>query len=277
MAAPRLGETYCYWNFDDGAAGTEANILTNSVYTNPYVDILHGVAGTTSGSGPGGVKPQFTNYLPSSTEMLVRDGVTGAIVNSNSTSLYFRNAGTGATPNFQTGSIVTAADPNIPEFFPTNFTVEAFVKADRAAQWALIIGKRRSNGGDYSWSIGVESDGDFRCRFDTTDPVTTTNHNPNQVFRSYQPIYDGSWHHVAMSYHYPTKTCKLYIDYELKRTATTTYPMYIDTGVIQIGGGDRNFDGWIDEMRITKRVLAPTEFLYLERPPAPLGTVILIR
>ena len=54
-----------------------------------------------------------------------------------------------------------------------------------------------------------------------------------------------------------------------KKQLTTTYPMYLDNGSIQIGADDNNFDGLIDEVRITKRVLVPSEFLYLEEPPNP--------
>lgn len=44
-----------------------------------------------------------------------------------------------------------------------------------------------------------------------------------------------------------------------------------DDGDFQIGAGDQAFDGWIDEVRLTDRVLAPAEFLYT----VPLaGTVI---
>ena len=51
----------------------------------------------------------------------------------------------------------------------------------------------------------------------------------------------------------------------------TVNPMIFDSGDIKIGNGDQAFDGWIDEVRLTDRVLAPTEFLYT----VPLaGTVI---
>jgi hypothetical protein len=268
------GDTYCYWNFD-GTEGTEADIQTNQVFANPYINIMHGTAGTT---GTAGVKPQFTNFLPAATQMIVKDGATGETVNSNSTSLFFLCSDTNDIPYSSIGSVVTVTAPYMPAF-PSNFTAEAFVKADRNAKWPQIIGKKRSGGGTYSWSLGVEPTGNLRCRFDTTDPVTFTNHVGNQVFNSGVSIYDGEWHHIALSYDYPTKTAKLYVDHVLKTTGVTTYPMYLDTGSIQIGAGDEAFDGWIDEVRITKRVLEPSEFLYLTDPPPPLypaGTIIIV-
>ena len=91
---------YLYLAFDDGVVGTEANILTNSTSMGP---IVNGIAGTT---GTSSTKPQFTNCLPSSTFMIVRDGVMGEVVNSNSTSLYFRNSATTEIPLSGSGGIV---------------------------------------------------------------------------------------------------------------------------------------------------------------------------
>ncbi len=269
------GDTYCYWNFDDGIPGTYADVLTNQVFTNPYINMLHGKAAVL---GAGGVKPLFTNDLPSATKIMVKDGATGETVNSNTTALFFRNSDTSATPSNKSGSVVNVTGPYVPDF-PTNFTVEAFTRADRAAQWPQIIGKNRSNGGTFSWSLGCEPTGIFRCRFDTTSLTNSTVHKFNQVIQSGVNIYDGEWHHLAMTYHYPTKTARLYVDYALKATQVTTYPMYLDSGSIVIGAGDNNYDGAIDEVRITKRILEPSEFLYLADPPPPLypaGTIIIV-
>jgi hypothetical protein len=274
LMAPE-GETYAYWSFDDGAPGTYADILTNSFFVTPTINPRHGTAGIL---GAGGVKPQFTNDLPSAAKMMVRDGATGETVNSNTAALFFRNSDTSATPLSKLGSVVNVIGPYVPEF-PTNFTVECFTKADRAAQWPQIIGKNRSNGGTFSWSLGCQPNGTFRCRFDTTSLTNSTVHHVNQVIQSGVNIYDGQWHHLAMTYHYPTKTARLYVDYELRATQVTTYPMYLDNGNIVIGAGDNNYDGAIDEVRITKRVLQPDEFLYLDSPPPPLypvGTLILV-
>lgn len=278
LMAPRpVSDTYCYWDFD-GPAGTYADILTNRVYTNPFINLMHGTAGT---SGTGAIKPMFTNELPSTVQTFIRDGIDGELIKSNSTALFFRNSDTNTVPLSKIGGIVRITKPFVPEF-PTNFTVEAFVKADRAAKWPQIIGKRRSNGGDFSWSLGVDPpSNEYRCRFDTNpEPGTSNPPGFNQVLRSGVMIYDGNWHHIAMSYYTPTKTIKLYVDHKLKATAVTVFPMYLDDGGIEIGAGDQAFDGAIDEVRITKRVLEPEEFLYLADPPPPLyplGTIFIVR
>lgn len=275
MIAPPVGDTYCYWGFD-GVVDTYADKLTNRVFANPFVELMHGTAGTL---GEGGVKPMFISELPSSTKTFIQDGIDGELINSNSTALFFRNSASGPAPNSGQGSVVGITGPFVPDF-PTNLTVEAFIKADRSAQWPQIIGKKRSNGGDFSWSLGVEPNGMYRCRFDTTNPADPNDHDPNRVFYSGVNVYDGGWHHVAMTYHTPTKTVKLYVDYELRETGTTPFPMYLDDGIIQIGAGDQAFDGAIDEVRITKRVLQPSEFLYLALPPPPIHpprTILLVQ
>jgi len=274
MAAPDR-DTYAYWSFDDGAPGTYADALTNRFFSTPSINTLHGKSGFL---GAGGVKPLFTNDLPSVTKIMVRDGATGETVNSNTAALFFRNSESGATPSNKSGSVVTVTGPYVPAF-PTNFTVEAFTRADRAAKWPQIIGKNRSNGGSFSWSLGCEVNGTFRCRIDSTSITNSTVHRDNQVFNSGISLYDGEWHHIAMTYHYPTRTAKLYVDYVLRITGVTAYEMYFDNGNILIGAGDNNYDGAIDEVRITKRVLEPSEFLYLTDPPPPIypaGTIIIV-
>jgi len=67
---------------------------------------------------------------------------------------------------------------------------------------------------------------------------------------------------VALTYHYPTKTVRLFKDYVKVLESTTVNPVWLDSGSIQIGAGDRAFDGWIDEVRLTDRTLEPDEFLY---------------
>ena len=67
---------------------------------------------------------------------------------------------------------------------------------------------------------------------------------------------------MALTYHYPTKTVRLFKDYVKVLESTTVNPVWLDSGSIQIGAGDRAFDGWIDEVRLTDRTLEPDEFLY---------------
>ena len=77
---------------------------------------------------------------------------------------------------------------------------------------------------------------------------------------------DGKWHHVACVVDGTAQTISFYFDYQLARTATGTLP---NVGAISSSmffgakenGGGQFFDGWMDDIRVTRRALTPDEFL----------------
>ena len=244
--------TVGYWSFDDGTPGAGAGSLSNSFYA-PF---MHGTAAAASG----GAKPVFSGDTPPGATRRISDGTNGPIVNANNTaSLRFVNAGLPATTNSVSGGQVTVT--GAPLFAQaTNFTAEAFVRADRHAGYPQIIGKARRVTGGLSWSMGLNQAGTFRARFDTQVPPSIAGYN--QVFESTGKAEDGKWHHVALSYDSSTRTARLYLDYVKVMERPTLNPLALDDGNIVIGNGDKAFDGWIDEVRLTGRVLTPAEFLY---------------
>lgn len=239
-----------YWMFEDGPAGTPAATLTNTF----YAPMLYGTAGTTGGAT---VKPAFSSERPFATTPRISDGLGGPILNLNAGSLLFVNAGLPDNPNSPSGGVVTVSGSVLPQSM-TNFTAEAFVRVNRHVNFPQIIGKSRSGG--TAWSLAINSSGNLRARFDTQIPPDNTGNN--QSFEFSAKIEDGQWHHVALTYHYPTKTVRLFKDYVKVLESTTVNPVWLDSGSIQIGAGDRAFDGWIDEVRLTDRTLEPDEFLY---------------
>ncbi len=249
MTVSEPSSTRGYWTFDDGAAGTTAGTLTNTF----YAPLMHGTAGTT-----GGAKPTFSAERPPATTARISDGKSGPVVNLNSGSLLFVNAGLPASSNSLAGGVVTLPGSTFASQM-TNFTAEAFVKVNRHVLYPQIIGKSRASG--LSWSLALNPSGNLRARFDTQNLPDITTGN-NQSFDSSAFLEDGKWHHVALTYDYPTKTVRMYKDYVMVLEGATTNPLYTDSGNFQIGAGDMAFDGWIDEVRLTDRVLAPGAFLY---------------
>ena len=78
---------------------------------------------------------------------------------------------------------------------------------------------------------------------------------------------DGNWHHVACVVNGTAQTNNIcfYIDYRLDKAFTGTLPN-VGTGNSMFfgakeNGGGQFFDGWIDDIRVTRRALAPAEFL----------------
>lgn len=250
MATNEPSVTAGYWPFEDGATGTSAGTATNAFYA-PF---LHGYATGVYG----GAKPVFSAATPPNTTPRVSDGTNGPVVNViNSGSLRFVNAGLPADNSSKAGGQITVSGYLLPVL--TNFTAEAFVKTDRHVNFAQIVGKSRRGTGGLSWSMGVNDAGKLRARFDSQLPPATSGFN--QTMESPAFVEDGMWHHVALTFESSTRKASLYLDYKKVHETVITNPIQLDDGDVTVGNGDRAFDGWIDELRITGQVLSPDKFL----------------
>ncbi|MBQ3806849.1 MAG: laminin G domain-containing protein [Kiritimatiellae bacterium] len=83
---------------------------------------------------------------------------------------------------------------------------------------------------------------------------------------------DGKWHHVAVVVDASEQSMSFYFDYALAKTRTGTLPT-IGTGssfffAAKDTGNGQWFDGWMDDIRVTRRALTPNEFLTTH----PVGT-----
>ena len=78
---------------------------------------------------------------------------------------------------------------------------------------------------------------------------------------------DGKWHHVACVVDGTAQTNNIcfYLDYRLDKAFTGTLPNVGTGNSLFFGakenGGGQFFDGWLDDIRVTRRALAPAEFL----------------
>ena len=145
-----------------------------------------------------------------------------------------------------------------------NFTVECFAKAANDAgqvrRTILKIGPTSDFipahfvTGDSGNSHKVE----FCCNLNASHDWTSLGKSPTNFD-------DGQWHHLALVSDATNKTIRVYYDYVLVATKSNAYlPVPRNYGLF-IGTKERGegqyFDGWIDDVRITKRALGPTEFL----------------
>lgn len=249
-----------YYSFDDRPPGVTATTLVCAA-NSPAMD------GLTATSAQ---RPTFSADIPPDSTDQISQGYRGTVVNRHNTSaLLMLNTGLPANTNSATGGQIV-----IPGFLhPSNFTVEVFFKINRRVNYPLLVGKVRT-GSSPSWSLSVaDSIDQVRCRFDTYPTnwdlgAHTYAENAavgyNQGIGTGVLVNDGKWHHAAFSYVTATKTVKIYVDHVLKKTATTINPIVYTDGDILMGtgAGERAFDGWVDEMRITPRILEPDEFLY---------------
>ena len=251
MTADSHSDVLGYWTFDDSQiAGSAAGTLTNT-YCFP---LMNGTA-----SAAGGSAPVFSPETPAVETSRITCGTNGPIVNAdNSMSLRFTNAGLPGNTNSTAGGLVSIPGSGIAQS-ASDLTVEAFIKVAGHVNYAQIAGKMRSATGGVSWSLGVNSSGNFRARIDSQVPPSTVGFN--QCLESPATVEDGKWHHVAMTYDASSLNVSLYVDHRKVYEKVLTGPIVLDSGDIRIGSGDRAFDGWIDEMLITDRVLSPDEFL----------------
>ena len=140
----------------------------------------------------------------------------------------------------------------------------------------------------FAWQLCAIMDGDNRFRVDA-NAYFPAGHTLKTVLHcngtaSYRPepnlLKDDKWHHIALVYDDSTYTFRLYIDYKLKDEQTFDEPFAPannDNCHIWIGAGGNvnlsSFEGWIDEVRYTRKALSPTQFIsYCSNP----GTTIVV-
>ena len=83
---------------------------------------------------------------------------------------------------------------------------------------------------------------------------------------------DQKWHHIAVVVDGTEGSISFYVDYVLDHKATGTLPEIVHGNSLFVGskqnGEGQWYDGWIDDIRVMRRALAPSEFLTTR----PVGT-----
>lgn len=185
-------------------------------------------------------------------------------------------------------------DPEIKVTAP-DFTVEAFVKPDETASYAALVADWDETDDQRAWALVLCAGNGLR--FDVMPDGKF--HPANALTTSARLLRAGSWYHVAAVSQ--GNVSRVYVNGRLgaeKQRGVAgifkpTRRSSPETGTpssaartpepasgIQIGnavcfaGKPRPFAGWIDEVRITPRALAPSEFLKTRDPlPEPKGPV----
>ncbi len=134
-------------------------------------------------------------------------------------------------------------------------TVSAWIKSDGLVDsYASVVTKgvqawrliRNNNSSSISFHFNSAFSGEFQANGGTS-------------------VVDGQWHHLAGVY--DGSTVRLYVDGQLDASInagpvrTTSDPVYIGSRVGRLT--DRNWNGWIDEVRIYDTALSEANILYL--------------
>ena len=175
---------------------------------------------------------------------------------------------------------------------PDSWTMEAFVKPEYDSQdKCLLFGKSAVNNQhdtlkpfpEFCWMLTRDMNGKLKLFWteQAADPdyqytSSSTDYYKNAVTDT-EVLKDHSWHHVALSYDKPTKTFKLYVNYQLVLTQATSGLELFDSVhgyYFSRIAASNGFEGWMDEIRFSNKALLPNEMVQLVGSP---GFILYLR
>ena len=208
--------------------------------------------------------PIYTNAFPSAWSLY--DPVSGASF-TNETAFAFRNGDQTAAGSF-------AYVENDAALHLSSFTVEFFVKFpagysgvyNALAVMPAFMPCRNAD----AWGVRVTGTTTLQARFtppqEEIAPNSTLTGNV-EMSATIGNLFDGLWHHVALTFDDSSKTAKLYYDYELKFTKVLTFtPWYTDNPDCRLSLGasvetQQNSVCDMDEFRLSDTALPVDQFL----------------
>ncbi len=134
----------------------------------------------------------------------------------------------------------------------TAFTVEAFVKRTGAdASFAGVVVKRNVVGNSPTYGLV----------FGSADGIRASAHvaSPGTIGTATSPLALNTWYHVAAVY--DGAALALYVNGDLKSSVPGSGSVQVSTQPVQLGTFGADFQGQIDEVRISNVALAPAQFL----------------
>lgn len=152
--------------------------------------------------------------------------------------------------------------PSEDVFAESSFTVEMFVKTSTFDTYTHLFKRRLDNNinGNQIWIGGLRTAN--QVKFELIN-------GPSSITDTTGTIKNGAWHHIAVVYDKDSRSLSYYRDWELIQTSTKASAVSVTsvtTRPIEIGGSpltgtNAKFNGFIDEVRITKCALSVKEFL----------------
>ena len=236
------GDTMYYLPFDAGAedwfstTAPPINAATNKVGTitvEKYATPVEGASVTNDVPGDG-----------------IRNGIYAPDRFTNGGSTHLPVSDVGA----HNGVSILLTDPNH-LVTASNFTFEAFVKTDRQAT--------APTDSIYSDSFAVFQAGYMKVLMNGYNKQLLFRYNgTNMTDRYVGRIDDGLWHHLAYVYDAAAEKMTGYVDYKQVTTAVVGPGGHaINIRISGESAGYQTLPGCVDEVRITRRALSPTEFL----------------
>ena len=274
-----VGRTLAHVKFDDGTVNADPDgaTMTNGMNVAARAG---GAAATPSDDVPGAI---------------IRDGENGEILtkhNTKSLSLSGSTVTWGSDgDNYQDTYFIRRTLSGEKR---TAWTVEFWVKPNGAqSQWGRIISATANldMGNWYPYALTFYTANRLSLRSLAAPGGAVTGYDPQGSridFDIDKDICDGKWHHIAFTFAPkaadPTKSeVKFYIDYGDTYSKTYTQRadkeeilvVHPDRLIMSMGNGSSyDYNGLIDELRISDGALEPSQFLRAERAP---GLLIIFR
>ena len=282
-------ETVFHWSFD-GENGTDAGTLASPLSADPRIGqyIERRAPRTGSGyvrtytDGDTVVSPSYTNEIPLARRFVVKSGGREVAVSTNAIHLAVGG-------NF-TGTGLRVSGTNYYPLVSGSWTIEGWFKMDYAAWKGKVVDAELNNKqatlfglnygnqwtqSDFALALFHQSDG-FKLKLTAHDQVEDVSGvSLGTKFR------DNAWHHAAVVYDDLTHVMTAYVDGQpilvnplskaFEPRTSEPYREYL----VGWGTARQAFEGLVDEVRLVRRALQPSEFISFARPPS--GMVLLFR
>ena len=238
------GKTLVWTSFDNTLESSTSAALAN---------------GVAMAAQAGGTVPSY-EAIPDGSLMRIEDGSGNVLRQGNLAAL-----------SFSTGVVKYTDNLLLPLL--KDLTVEFLVKADPQTTYAGIVRCNfdRNSAVDPVWALSAGESGSgtmlrVRCMISDGDSLNEYGINEDTGVVAF----DGRWHHIALTLHQDggQATASLYKDYEATPSWTKTVSGSFCYGLgyapIWIGTSSSTtafFNGQIDELRVSRGILTPDEFL----------------
>lgn len=245
------------------------------------------VAGVNAAARDGGAAATFSGDVPGA---IIRDGENGEIItkeNTKSLSLSGSKVTWGSpSDSYQDTYYIRRTLTGVKR---TSWTVELFMKPDSdTPNWGRLLTATANNemNNYYPFALTITDGRKLSLRsMPTPGGAEEGSGGDNRIDWDLNGvnILDGDWHHVALTFAPseadPEKSeVKFYVDYGSTYSGTRTAKIliaYPERLIMHMGdGGSVDYNGLIDELRISDGALEPSQFLRAEHAP---GFSIIIR
>ena len=246
---PVDADTLVYLPLGDTASWFATQVPLTTGIWNPPLNGAPTAAWNPLGWNTTGVDANKSYGVPAVADEAHGAAVRGGCLDTNAledVKSYTFSSGTVSGNNI--GHIIELPKTDLASLYGGDFTFEWFFKTSYQSNQAMLVnpwtkvmingGKMHPRVGDYNYGSGTGSA---------------------------SGLYDGQWHHCALVYRHDSNTFECWVDYRIDSAPHVADALKDYPGMgFYFGGQGYNsqvFNGQLDDLRITKRALAPHEFL----------------